>query len=404
MNKISNIEFESLLQHEEFIRLLNENPQEADRLIEDLYKENPGKEESIRLAVKLLLYYKAEQMDFDRDEITKMWKNILHKSENRKQVRIFPVAPVWRIAASVAILLSLTFYFFEYSRTNSIRRFAEAKVAISDEARIIKSDGSEYRLRLNNSHIKYENDGKEIVIEEKNDQTEKLTNQQPETKAVFNQIVVPYGRRHSVTLCDGTVVQLNSGSKLVFPAKFPGSKREVFLKGEGYFEVHKDVSKLFIVHTDFINVKVLGTHFNISAYEDEKSATTVLVEGSVEVYNNNFLNNNLCKIKPGEGCFYTDNASGFKIRNVDVNEYVSWKEGYLQIKDQKLGDITKKVEKYYNRKIAIEDNELAQRIISGKLILHSQLEGTLDFLAKTTRSQYKLKEGGIYGFFKNNNN
>lgn len=400
MKKSSSIEFESLLQSEEFIRLLNENPQDADRLIEDLCRENPDKEESIRLAVKLLRYYKAEQRDVDREEITKMWKNILQKSKNRKQVRVFPVAPVWRIAASVAILLSLTFYFFEYTRTDSIRRFAEAKVAISDEARIIKSDGSEYRLKLNNSHIKYENDGKEIVIEDNNDQTEKLTNQQAEIKAVLNQIVVPFGRRHSVTLCDGTVVQLNSGSKLVFPAKFPGSKREVFLKGEGYFEVYKDAGKPFIVHTDFINVKVLGTHFNISAYEDEISAAAVLVEGSVEVYNNNFFKNNLCKIKPGQGCFFTGNDAEFRIQNVDVNDYVSWKDGFLQIKDQPLGNITKKVEKYYNKTIVIEDNELAHRIISGKLVLDARLEGTLDFLAKTTKSQYILKEGGIYVFCK----
>ena len=400
MKKTNNIEIEILLQNEEFIRLINEDSLQAERLIEDLCQDNPDKEESIRIAAELVRRYHSEQLDFDDDKIRVMWENILLKSGTRKPARIFRLAPFWQIAASVTLLLSLTLYFYEYSHDNSIRKFAEEKVAVSDEARIIISDGSEHWLKSNGSHIKYEADGKEIVIEGKNNQCEKLTNQQSEATTIFNKIVVPYGRRHSGTLSDGTVVQLNSGSILVFPAKFSGAKREVFLKGEGYFEVAKDASKPFIVNTDLMNVKVLGTHFNISAYENEKSASAVLVEGSIEVYNNNFFNNNHCKIKPGEGCFYSDNDSKFKIQNVDVLEYVGWKDGFLQIKDQSLGNITKKVEKYYNKTIVIEDNELAHRIISGKLVLDASVEGTLAFLAKTTKSQYKLKEDGIYVFVK----
>jgi ferric-dicitrate binding protein FerR (iron transport regulator) len=304
------------------------------------------------------------------------------------------------MAASVAILVSIGFYFFENSSNNSIREFANKQVGVSNEARIIISDGSEYRLKSNNSHIQYDADGKKIVIEEKIGQAEKLNNQSKDAKDIYNQIVVPYGRRHSVTLSDGTVVKLNSGSKLVFPAKFSDSKREVFLKGEGFFDVAKNAGKPFIVKTDYINVKVLGTHFNISAYENEKAATAVLVEGSVEVYNNNFFNNNRCKIKPGQGCFFTENAAGFKIQNVDVNEYVSWKDGYFQFKDQQLGTIAKKVEKYYNKKISFDDNELALRIISGKLVLAERFEVTMDFLARATKSRYILKENGTCIFVK----
>lgn len=400
MKKTTNIEFESLLQDEEFIRLLNENPQDADLLVEDLCRSNPGKEDSIRLAAQLVRQYQSERSNIDRDEITMMWKNILQKSTTLKPAYVFRFAPVWQIAASVALLLSLTVYLWEYFPTNSIRRFADEKVEVYGEARIILSDGSVHELKSNDSHIQYDSDGKEIVIEGKSDHSEKILNHPSTANSAFNQIVVPYGVRHSVTLSDGTVVKLNSGSKFIFPAKFSDARREVFLKGEAYFEVSKDVHKPFLVHTDFINVKVLGTHFNISAYEDEKSAATVLVEGSVEVYDNKFLGNNHYKIKPGEGCFFTGDASGFNIQNVDVNEYISWKDGFLQLKDQPMGNITKKIEKYYNKTIVIEDNELAHRIISGKLVLDARLEGTLDFLAKTTKSHYKLKEDGTYVFIK----
>ncbi len=396
------MEFESLLSNEEFIQMLDKNPQESDRLIEDLCRKDPDNEVHIRFAAQTIRRYRADQINVTGDEITMMWKNILQKSKMEKPVRIFRVGTVWRIAATITILLSLSIYYHEYSFNNSIRKLADEKVIVSDAARIIKSDGSEYQLNLNNSHIKYDTDGNEIVIEEKNDQTKKVANQPAENKTVLNQIVVPYGRRYSVTLSDGTVVQLNSGSKLVFPAKFPELKREVFLKGEGYFAVAKDAGKPFIVMTDFMNVKVLGTHFNISAYENEPSASTVLVEGSVEVYTNNFINNHLCKIKPGEGCFFTGTTSELKIQNVDVNEFVSWKDGFYQIKDKPLGNITKKVEKYYNKVIFFEDNELAHRLISGKLVLDDNFEKTLDFLARTTKSQFTLREDGIYVFMKKN--
>ncbi|MDP4240365.1 MAG: FecR family protein [Bacteroidota bacterium] len=400
MKKTNNIEFELLLQDEEFIHLMNVNPLKAEQLIEDLCRENPGKEVSIRLAAQLMRHYQAEKIEVGSKKITMMWDNILRKSEAKKSTRFFRMAPIWRIAASVAILLSVTFYFFEYWSNNSIRKFADQQISVGNDARIIISDGSEYRLTSNNSHIKYDADGKKIVIEDKIGLTERLNNGSKDAKSVYNQIVVPYGRRHSITLSDGTIVQLNSGSKLVFPAKFAVSKREVFLKGEGYFEVAKNTGKPFIVKTDFMNVKVLGTHFNVSAYENEKSATAVLVEGSVEVYNNNFFNNHRCKIKPGQGCFFTENVAGFKIQNVDVNEYVSWKNGYYQFKDQTFDDIVKKIEKYYNKTIAIADDELIHRMISGKLVLEPKFEKTMNFLARTTKSRYIQKENGVYIFLK----
>lgn len=397
MNKI---EFESLLQSEEFVRVMNKSPLEADQLIEDLCRENPDKVEYIRLAAQLVKYYQTEQIDADMEKTMQMWNNILNNSEVHKPLRTFRITLYWMIAASVALLLSLTFVLSHNFRNDSIRRFAEGKVKVSDEARIILSDGSEHLLKSNDSHIRYESDGKEIVIDGKDDQSEKVSNKQAEEKTVYNQIIVPYGRRHSITLNDGTVVQLNSGSKLVFPAKFAGSKREVYLQGEGYFAVAKDVSKPFIVKTDFMNVKVLGTHFNISAYENENLASAVLVEGSVEVYKNDLFKSDFHKIEPGQGCFFTGTTKEFEIHNVDIGEFVSWKDGFFLIKDQSLENITRKVEKYYNKSISIDDNELANRIISGKLVLTANLEETLDFLARTTRSRYILKEDGNYYFVK----
>ena len=148
---------------------------------------------------------------------------------------------------------------------------------------------------------------------------------------------------------------------------------------------------------------VLGTHFKISAYENENSAIAVLVEGSVEVYKDKFFKNDHLKIIPGQACFFTGKDSELSIQDVNVNEYISWKDGYYLLSDQPFGNIIKKIEKYYNKSVSIGDNELANRIISGKLVLAARLEDTMDFLAKTTKCRYALKEDGTYIFAKNDN-
>jgi ferric-dicitrate binding protein FerR (iron transport regulator) len=393
---------ETLLQEEELLRLLRENPSGAEEMIERLCRENPGRAESIRLTGSLVQYYSTEIPEVAEEEAGSMWENILAGSRaEKKPARIVRLMPALAVAASVAVLLCLAFYFFrDQDKGESMREFAEREAVIGSEARIILSDGTDHTLKSNDSHIQYDKDGKEIVIEDKSNQSEKLVNRTSDEKPVYNQIIVPYAVRHSVTLSDGTVVQLNSGSKLVFPALFSGSKREVYLEGEGYFDVARDASKPFVIGTNFLNVRVLGTHFNVSAYRNEDGASVVLEEGSVEVYNNNKIDNDLCRIKPGEGCFYSDGVSGFKVHNVDVAEYTSWKDGIYQFRDQSLGSVARRIEKYYNRKILVSDRELSERILSGKLVLASSIEETIKFLAKTTKSGYKIQEDGTYVFLK----
>ena len=394
-----NIDFEDLLENEEFIRLLKEDRLQAERLIEDLCQENQDKAEAIRNAASLVYHYHAQQVNVDQETIRGMWNNVLQNSE-KKQRFAFKLAPLMRIAASIILLISFTFYFYQYLNEDSLRKFASKKIEISDEARIIISDGSEHKLKQNESHIRYDAVGNQIIIEENNNKTEKLDNHSSAKKDEYNQVVVPYGRRHTLTLSDGTTVLLNSGSSLVFPARFSGKKREVFLKGEGYFDVAKNPEKPFVVNTESINIKVTGTKFNVSAYENENSISAVLVEGSVEVARNGFFSNNRCKITPGQGCFFADNSDELIVRNVDVNQYISWIDGQFQFENQPLASLIKKVEKFYNKQIIVNDEELANRIISGKLVLSEQLEETLDFLAKTTKSRYIRKDDGSYLFTK----
>lgn len=392
MERKENIEFEMLLANEEFIRFVKEDRLRAKKLIDDLCRENPDREDAIRCAADLITYYHGQHASLDSETIRTMWGNILEKSGRKQQRPAFSLTPFLKVAASVAVVMLLTFYSYEYFRNNPIRKFAEKQVEISEEARIIISDGTAYKLKSNESHISYDADGKEIVVEEKDNQTERIYNQSEKSQEEYNQIVVPYGRRHNVTLGDGTVVQLNSGSTLIFPAKFSGAKREVYLKGEGFFEVTRNAERPFVVNTHSINIRVLGTKFNVSAYENEPTASAVLVDGSVEVFDNKLFGGANLRIKPNQGCFFDKTHPDLIVKEVDVNEYISWKDGILQFKDQPLSDIIEKVEKFYNCTITVEDEELANRIISGKLVLSSKFDDTIDLLARTTKSKYVIRD------------
>jgi len=260
---------------------------------------------------------------------------------------------------------------------------------------IILSDGSTHKLSAKDSLIEYSANGGEVVV--KNDQQEeRLENLTNSKTATINQIIVPFGHRHCIILSDGTRVQLNSGSRLVFPAEFSDKNREVYLKGEGYFEVFKNSNKPFIVKTDFVDIKVLGTVFNISAYEDEQIASTVLVEGKVVVSQKNKLFGLTEKnLSPGQGCFYSSETKTSDIRNVNVYDYISWKDGVFLFKDKALINIVSRLEKYYHKKILIEEGILPNTLISGKLVLSDNIEEVMQYLSKTMEARYEKNEKGI---------
>lgn len=398
MKQGKNIDFESLVEDGDFIRAVTANKASAREYLLNLCRENPGKEEIISDAADFICHYQLKEVAA-QETVDEMWKCVIRKSKEAKMISHFRIGMPLKIAASVTIIISLGFcIYYSVFQRDSLREYAEETVEVGDEARIIISDGSEYPLKENEANVRYDVDGKEIIIEEKGQRTGTLANSSETGETILNQIIVPYGRRHSLTLSDGTVVYLNSGSKLVFPAKFSDNNRRVYLKGEGYFDVVKKEGIPFIVKTDYVDVKVLGTQFNITAYPDDHSLSTVLVEGSVRVYSKKFLRNSGCEIVPGQGYFYSDTNDDFVVRDVEVNDYISWTKGVLLFRDQTFFSVAEKIKKYYNVSIVVKD-ELAERRITGKLVLSDNIDETLAYLASTTKSKY-FESKGSYLFMK----
>jgi len=172
---------------------------------------------------------------------------------------------------------------------------------------------------------------------------------------------VPYGMKKTIVLPDNTEVWLNAGSTLKYPKHF-GKTRTVYLSGEAYFEVTKDAKHPFIVSTPEVKVKVLGTGFDVLAYPGDKQVKTTLVHGRVMAFNVNSNGDveNKVILSPGEQSIFSIATKAFEVKKVNTNNYTTWKDGYLIFKDSPLMEVIKKIDRWYNVKIIVNDKAVEQ--------------------------------------------
>lgn len=171
---------------------------------------------------------------------------------------------------------------------------------------------------------------------------------------------VPNGEKKTITLPDGTEVILNSGTLFIYPEQFTNEERRVYLSGEGFFDVARNEESPFVVRTGRLNVKVLGTRFNMEAYPDEKSIFTTLNKGSVKVYLPEKESDGVV-LKPDEQVVYNSDSKNFSLRQVDSEDYSGWTEGEIRFIQKPLSSVLKtlgriyNVEFRYNDKIKLEE-------------------------------------------------
>lgn len=235
---------------------------------------------------------------------------------------------------------------------------------------------------------------------------------------------VPMGEKSQVTLSDGTKVWLNSGSSLKYPSGFNKKERTVYLEGEGYFDVEKDDNHPFLVHADGLTIKVLGTEFNVTCYDDEDEIKTTLIEGKVEIVGNEDikLQKNII-LEPNESANYSrsmnkvtvtkvsvtknnseEEDSGLtninpieKIENVTprVESITSWKNNQLIFDNITLSEMAKKMERWYGINIILKDSSLYKNIYSGKFIYNEPIEQVLDVINRTTPINYTINKNTV---------
>jgi transmembrane sensor len=194
-------------------------------------------------------------------------------------------------------------------------------------------------------------------------------------EVMYNTITTPRGGQYQLELADGSKVWLNASSSLRFPTAFPGQERMVELTGEGYFEVAKNTAQPFSVKVNNMQVEVLGTHFNIMAYADERAVNTTLLEGSVKIKTGNTTS----LLKPGQQARLQQN--NIKIADdVDVDEVVAWKNGYFQFeRNAGIEQVMRQIARWYDVEITYEDN-IPKRSFGGKISRDLDLQETLKVL------------------------
>lgn len=198
-----------------------------------------------------------------------------------------------------------------------------------------------------------------------------------------NKLIVPYGKRSTLILADGSKVHLNSGTKMEFPTLFSGNKREINVEGEIYIEVVKHNNVPFVIHTPHSQITVYGTSFNVSSYAEDKSESVVLVNGSVEVKNQN----SAVLLQPNE---MAEIENGIILRKqVDVSDYIAWTNDYMQLNKTPLNEVLKRIGRYYNVEFRYgPDMNLHDQTCSGKLFLSDNFDDVLEAFSKMTYLQY----------------
>jgi transmembrane sensor len=181
----------------------------------------------------------------------------------------------------------------------------------------------------------------------------------------LNSIYVPQGQRAEVTLQDGTTVWLNAGSRLTYPAQFAGGERRVHLEGEGFFKVAKKRHFPFIVETQKLMMKVLGTQFDVCCYPGQEVQETSLYEGRIQVYLPHQDAESGVILKPQQRIFLKQNRLFVEQMNAQ-DEAPSWINGVLTFDNAKLSDITSTLERYFGVKIIIHNSKLGKTRYTGK--------------------------------------
>lgn len=272
-------------------------------------------------------------------------------------------------------------------RTVEISEFVDIRPG-SEQAELILADGQKITLKNQKQKEITSRDGKVIGLDSANT----LTYASGESRIQdWNILRIPKGGEYQLILSDGTRVWLNSDSELKFPVRFNQGERRVKLKGEAFFEVAKDVVHPFLVETEYSEIRVLGTAFNVSGYEGDAFQQTTLVEGSVEV----ILPERTCLLEPGKQLELNLQDRSVAIKHVDVSLYTSWKDGLFRFCDMPLEELVVKLERWYNVSFFFIQEECREVRFTGAIRKYSDFHEFIRLIETTTDVKFNVKESTV---------
>lgn len=214
----------------------------------------------------------------------------------------------------------------------------------------------------------------------------RLSNQ---TTELYNEFYAPEGQISEFKLSDGTRVWMNSGTRIKVPMNFDSKHRLVFMEGEAFFEVTKDPKNPFYLHTSELSVKVMGTSFNVSAYQSEENSEITLIEGKVGIKER--YGQRLAMLLPGQQLVYNKNTGEKLKREVDTLPYEAWRDGKMIFKDRSLEYIAERLERWYNVEIEFKCQEISQLKFTGTILKNKPFSQVLEAITLTSPVRFEIK-------------
>jgi len=325
-----------LIQDESFIQWAKSGTNIPDNRWSEYLRKNPGQQQNVRLAAQFVKAIKLDkEYSLNQDALDQLKENIqyksLHKTASVKGKNRFIY---WGIAASL-LLLIISYAGFNWLDQKELPTL-------------------------------------QTIIEK---QTE-------------------YGQKLTVSLPDGTIVKLNSDSKISYPAEFSDNNREVHFSGEGFFEVVKDSSKPFIIESDGVFTKVLGTSFNLRSYSNEGEINVAVVTGKVEVQQ---PADTSIILLPNEMGVFDKSKRKISKQAYDPDAVLAWQNDILNFNKMPLPQVFEELEKWYGVKFVIDESVRLRGDFSGKF-RGSSLENVLEGLQYTSisRFQFKIEDKKVY--------
>ena len=324
--------------------------------------ENP--EQHNRFGDFVRLNYAAQNSmgNYDTEEAK---EQLLKKiKEDQKSVFRLKIRSVLKYAAMAILFLTLGYLFKSDIFDSSYKE--ERIIPDNNSTTLMLEDGSLIEVIEEGSAPLVDADGEAMgtMSNGKLDYDKSVASSE---KYVYNTLKVPYGKKSQLILSDGTKIHLNSGSSIRYPVAFmKNGKRQVFLDGEAFFDVAKDKERPFIVNSRELNIRVLGTRFNVSSYSDDDRSNTVLVEGSVGLFKNGeeYSLENASLLEPGYKATLEKSRKEIVFEKVDTKIYTGWIQGKIIFNRMPFKDILMKLERHYNVEIINNNKQLDEEIFT----------------------------------------
>lgn len=344
--------------------------------------------------------FRKDLQFFSSVDVSSAWQKVAQHTFPKRKIKLAEHIAKWKYAALLTFFLTagLAFY-IGYNKEKQVvvapkidRHYKADVLPGGDRARLELADGSVVVLE-NVSNGNLQSQGGTQVVKQDGQLVYNAAEGNHSVEISYNTISTPKGGQYQVILADGSKVWLNAGSSLRFPTAFTDKEREVELTGEAYFEVAQRtvpsgrdrVRVPFKVKTYDVSVEVLGTHFNVMAYSNEKSINTTLLEGSVKVSQPATHQSQL--LRPGQQAKVTGRI---QLLNVDTEEIVAWKNGFFQFNGADIKTVMGQIERWYDVEIDYE-GELPLKHFTGVISRNINVSKVLNMLELTGGVKFEIK-------------